>query len=137
MGGVNTPTALAGGLQLPRAGCRQRPSDCGPLFSADGARGVRVRVRVRVRSNAPSLAEELGLRRAMGLLTLPTGRARPAGGAGVHQRHGDAAPCRLVGEGGVAHWEASPGVPRGALWATTRGALLETAQGCAGEGRAR
>jgi len=132
--GVNTPTAQGGGLQLPRAGCRQRPSDCGPLFSADGERGVRVRVRVR--RTAPSLAEELGVSLALGLLAMPTGRARPAGGAGGHQMHGDAAPCRLVGEG-VAQGEARPGVPRVALFATHRGGLWETARVCAGEGLAR
>lgn len=71
----------ARGLQLPREGRRQRPVDCGPLFSADVDRGVGV----RVRAEATSLAKELRLRTTVGLLTMAALATRPAGIPGVYQ----------------------------------------------------
>jgi len=110
--GVNTSTAKAGGLQLPRAGCRQRPVDCGPCFAADIDRGSVV----RIQREAPSLAKERRLGLPIGLLTMPTGGAGATGSPRVYQMYRRACPCGLVAEE-LAQLEEGPGMPLVAMFA--------------------
>src|SRR5262249_25381840 len=122
---VNHPTAKARDLQLPRAGCRHRPIDCGPIgFSSGNVEGGVV---VRVQREATSLAKERFLRFPIRLLTVPTGRTRPAGSPWVYQMHRHAGPGGFVGEE-LAQLEEGPGVPFVAMFVPNRYPLANPAQ---------
>src|SRR5262249_48282385 len=68
-----------------------------------------------------------GLRFPIRLLTMPTGRARPAGVPGVHQVDRHASPCRLVGDV-RSQLEERPGVPLVAMCPTNRCSLADSRQ---------
>src|SRR5262249_4048930 len=91
---------------------------------------------VRVRSKATSLAKERLLRLPIGLLTMPTARARPAGVSRVDQMHWHAGPACFVGEE-LAQLEERPGMPRVAKFASNRYSLLRAQQAVEGECLAR
>src|SRR5262249_27269315 len=90
-------------LQLPIAGCRQRPLDRGLLCCSSAAARDGGMV-VHVRSKATSLATDLSLRVLVRLLTMPTGKTNAAGMPRVHQVQRTTLLSRLVSEL-VAQWE--------------------------------